>query len=343
MSTSWAQNNPSASLEYFEATAATILATQLSSGAIPWFEAGKIDPWDHVEAAMGLASMNHIEAAVSAYDWLADQQTSSGGWYVAYDHTGVTDDSRIETNFVAYVAVGIWHLYLVTKDRDLLGRYWDMVNQAINFVIERQAPTGEIYWAEDKTLGLRKDALVTGCSSIYLSLLCGTKIAAALTKPQARWQQSAKRLRVAITDHPEAFDRTWPSKARFSMDWFYPVLTGVITEDNARSRIDARWNEFVVSGLGCRCVNDEPWVTIAETCELVMSLSAIGDFDRANALFEWIQQFRADDGSYWTGYVYKDEVLWPDERTTWTAGAVLLASDTLTGRTAGSQLFLADR
>ena len=179
MSTSWAQNNPSASLEYFEATAATILATQLSSGAIPWFEAGKIDPWDHVEAAMGLASMNHIEAAVSAYDWLADQQTSSGGWYVAYDHTGVTDDSRIETNFVAYVAVGIWHLYLVTKDCDLLGRYWDMVNQAINFVIERQAPTGEIYWAEDKTLGLQKDALVTGCSSIYLSLLCGTKIAAA--------------------------------------------------------------------------------------------------------------------------------------------------------------------
>ena len=131
----------------------------------------------------GASSMNHIEAAVSAYDWLADQQTSSGGWYVAYDHTGVIDDSRIETNFVAYVAVGIWHLYLVTKDRDLLGRYWDMVNQATNFVIERQAPTGEIYWAEDKTLGLQKDALVTGCSSIYLSLLCGTKIAAALTTP----------------------------------------------------------------------------------------------------------------------------------------------------------------
>ena len=75
------------------------------------------------------------------------------------------------------------------------------------------------------------------------------------------------------------------------MDWFYPVLTGVITEDKARSRIDARWDEFVVSGLGCRCVNDEPWVTVAETYELVMSLSAIGDFDRANALFEWIQQF----------------------------------------------------
>ena len=70
MSTLWAQNNPSALPEYFEATAATILATQLPSGAIPWFETGKIDPWDHVEAAMGLASMNHIEAAVSAYDGL---------------------------------------------------------------------------------------------------------------------------------------------------------------------------------------------------------------------------------------------------------------------------------
>ena len=82
---------------------------------------------------------------------------------------------------------------------------------------------------------------------------------------------------------------------------------------------------------------------MAETCELVMSLCAIGDFERANTLFEWIQQFRAEDGSYWTGYVYKDEALWPDERTTWTAGAVLLASDMLTGRTAGSELFLANQ
>ena len=30
-----------------------------------------------------------------------------------------------------------------------------------------------------------------------------------------------------------------------------------------------------------RCVSDQPWVTAAETCELVMALDAIGETERA--------------------------------------------------------------
>ena len=45
-----------------------------------------------------------------------------------------------------------------------------------------------------------------------------------------------------------------------------------------QARIDARWDEFVVPGLGIRCVDHRPWVTGAETCELVMALDAIGDW-----------------------------------------------------------------
>ena len=33
------------------------------------------------------------------------------------------------------------------------------------------------------------------------------------------------------------------------------------------------------------------------------------------------------------------DLLWPDERPTWTAGAVLLAADALTGHTKASTLF----
>ena len=33
---------------------------------------------------------------------------------------------------------------------------------------------------------------------------------------------------------------------------------------------------FVVDGRGVRCVSDRPWITAAETCELVMALDAIG-------------------------------------------------------------------
>ena len=31
-----------------------------------------------------------------------------------------------------------------------------------------------------------------------------------------------------------------------------------------------------MDGLGVRCVSDRPWVTAAETCELVLTLDAIG-------------------------------------------------------------------
>lgn len=34
---------------------------------------------------------------------------------------------------------------------------------------------------------------------------------------------------------------------------------------------------------------------------------------------------KSGDGSYWTGYQYANRVIWPRERTTWTAGALLLA------------------
>jgi hypothetical protein len=123
------------------------------------------------------------------------------------------------------------------------------------------------------------------------------------------------------------------------MDWFYPVLTGVLTGDSARERINERWDEFVVDQLGCRCVNDEPWVTVAESCELVMALMAIGDRKRATEIFQWIQSYRDDEGAYWTGYVFRDQAIWPEERTTWTAGAVLLAADALDAHSNAYQLF----
>ena len=46
-------------------------------------------------------------------------------------------------------------------------------------------------------------------------------------------------------------------------------------------RIDGRWSEFVLDGVGVRCVSDHPWVTAAETAECVMALDAIGLRDQA--------------------------------------------------------------
>jgi hypothetical protein len=80
-------------------------------------------------------------------------------------------------------------------------------------------------------------------------------------------------------------------------------------------------------------------VTGAESCELVLALCAIGQVERAAEMFGWIQHLRHPDGSYWTGYVYPDHARWPEERTTWTAGAVLLASAMLDGEPATTEVF----
>jgi len=320
-------------------TADYILRVQQSSGAIPWFDGGTLDPWDHVESAMGLSIGGHLDQARAAYEWLARQQHEDGYWLAAYQDDAVVDGTRAETNFVAYAATGVWHHYLVSGDEGFLVRLWPTVARALDFVLGLQSPHGEIYWALDTRTGINKDALVTGCSSIYKSLECGIRIAAALGLPTQSWQKARERLGDALRRRPERFDRTWESKARYSMDWFYPILTGVVSGAAARQRLAERWDEFVDAELGCRCVADQPWVTIAESCELTLACLAAGETQRARELFGNLTRYQVEDGSWWTGYAFADDVMWPDERPTWTAGAVLLAIDALEALTPASGLF----
>lgn len=325
--------------EYLKATAHYIRSVQRPSGAIPWFPGGILDPWDHVEAAMGLSVAGYLAEAEAAYRWLAQRQRRDGSWLAAYQDDAVADGTRAETNFVAYAATGIWHHYLISGDRAFLRDLWPTANAAMDFVLGLQAPTGEIYWALDTRFGINKDALITGCSSIYKSLECMSNIAVTLGEHPGRWLDARERLGHTLRNRPERFDRTWESKSRYSMDWFYPVMTGVIEGTAARQQLSSRWKTFVEPGLGCRCVSDQPWVTIAETCELTMACAAAGEYRRACRLFDDLRRYQVEDGSWWTGHALEDDVMWPDERPTWTAGSVLLAADALHRLTAASTLF----
>ena len=328
--------------EYFSSTVDYIAARQHQDGGIPWFDSGPMDPWDHIEAAMGLAIGGRLDEAKQAYYWLRNNQQPNGSWLAAYKNGKVEDGTRAESNFVAYVATGVWHYYLITRDMDFLSALWPTVEAAMGFVLRLQGEQGEIYWCEDTRLGIRKDALVTGCSSIYKSFECALNIAAELEQDKPAWTQACSRLKSALIHHPECFDRTWESKSRFAMDWFYPVLTHAIKGREAALHLKSRWQEFVKPGFGCLCVNDEPWVTVAESCELVMALLSANEYQKAVQLFSWLHQFRDKDGSYWTGYVYRDQAFWPLEKPTWTAGAVLLAADALSNKTPAAHLFRGD-
>jgi hypothetical protein len=124
------------------------------------------------------------------------------------------------------------------------------------------------------------------------------------------------------------------------MDWYYPVLAGVVGGEAARARLGAGWDRFVMDGIGVRCVADRPWATAAETSEASIAHAAAGRPDDARRLFSWAQHLRAADGSYFTGMVHPERVHFPaGERTTYSAAAVVLAADVLTGTTPASGLF----
>ena len=318
-----------------------LLASQRPSGEIPWFEGGHTDPWDHTEAAMGLSIAGEHAAALSAYYWLANTQLDDGSWWACY-RSGEPDRSvdRRETNYVAYVATGVWHHFLITQDEAFLSRLFPVVSKAIDFVLRYQNPEGDIDWAVDPDGAPLGDALVTGCSSLYKSLECAILLAEHTGQSAPLWRAARTRLGQALKDRPERFDRTWESKSRYAMDWFYPILAGWVVGEEAKKRLAQRWSEFVEPGIGCRCENHQPWATVAESCELTLALLAAGEREQAAELFSWLTQWRDTDGAWWTGYQFAEQVLWPKEKPTWTAGAVFLAVDALTRHTAASGLFL---
>jgi hypothetical protein len=231
----------------------------------------------------------------------------------------------------------VWHHLLVTGDDRFAELMWPTVRRAIEFVVGCQTDRGEIGWLVHHDGSTTDDALLTGSSSTYQSLRCALALAEWVGDAQPDWELAAGRLAHVVAEHPEAF----LDKDRFSMDWYYPVLGGAVRGDAGHERLDASWSHFVVPGLGARCVSDEPWVTGAETCELVLALDTLGDRTRATQLLSDMQHLRDRDGSYWTGWQFVERIFWPVEHSTWTAAAVVLAVDALSRTTPGSGIFRA--
>lgn len=315
-----------------------IARTQRETGEIPWSLGDKTDPWDHVEAAMGLSIGGRYELARKAFEWLKRQQLGDGSWYAAYAGGKVKDRTR-ETHHAAYVAVGIYHYHLITGDLEFTRHMWPTVEAAIEFAVGMQTTGGEIYWAFNPEGQADPMALLTGNSSICFSLKCALGLGRLMGKERPRWRKALIRLEHCIQKKPHHFNMT---KSRFSMDWFYPILCGAITGRAARARLDKYWKKFVIQNMGVRCVSDRPWVTIAESSELVLALAAMGNCSLARIIFNWIRERTFDDGTYWCGFTFPDMAVWPEEKTTWTNAVVLMATDALYHLTPASRMFSHD-
>jgi hypothetical protein len=316
-------------------TADHLVSLQLPSGMIPWFPGGHCDPWNHVETAMALDVAGRHEPAAAAYRWLANIQRSDGAWHNYYCSDGSVEETKLDTNVCAYIATGIWHHWLSTGDRTTVSDLWPTVERALDWVLSLRRPDGTILWAIEPDERPWDYALLTGSSSIQLSLRYGFALSQVLGCERPDWIAAADRLCAVIRDQPNAFE----PKTRWAMDWYYPVLTGALTPPNATARLARGWEAFVLPERGIRCVSDEPWVTASETAECVLAHVAAGQTERAVQLLSWTRLHRCSDGGYWTGIVYPDRELFPaDERSSYTAAAVVLAADAIAGTSPASNI-----
>ena len=335
-------------------TAGTIAEWQLPDGMIPWFPGGHADPWNHVEAAMALAVTGHLDEAEAAYRWLVGTQHESGAWHRFYLVGGI-EDAKFDANVTAYVATGVWHHWLLTSDRSFLEALWPVVERAIDFVLDLQTPRGEVLWARHPDGTPWSFALLTGSSSICHSLRCAVALAEELGHERPDWELSLGHLAHVIRTRP---DGAFAPKDRWAMDWYYPVLSGAISGDDALTHLDARRDEFVIANpangavnsvagggsLGVRCVSDKHWATAAETSECAMAYLLAGDRATATDLFRATLPMRQADGRYLTGIVYPDLVTFPTEEcSTYTSAAVVLAADALGGCSPASGVFVDHR
>jgi len=314
-------------------TGLSIAATQQPDGSIGWPD-GHVDAWNHVECAMAVSACGLRDAARRAYGWLRAAQRPDGSW-PRTTTAGIVTDHAAESNQVAYPAVGVWHEFLVTGDEAFAAAMWPVVRRATEYVLGLQTARGELAWERTADGAAGRYALLAGCASACQSLRCAIALAEHMAEPQPDWELAADRLGHVVACHPEAF----ADKSRFSMDWYYPVLGGPVRGSAGRERLAAGWDVFVVPGLGARCVSDQPWVTGAESCELVLALDSVGQRDRAADLFTEIQHLRDPLGGYWTGWQYVNQAHFPAEQSSWTAAAIILAADALSGATGGAGIF----
>jgi len=312
-----------------------ILSLQRESGDIPWHMDGKTDPWDLVETVMGLNIGKQFDASYRAMEWLIHMQNPDGSWYSSYMN-GKPLDRTCETHMAAYISVGLFHTWLMNKDTLFLEHCWPTMEKGINYALSLQTNGGEIYWAKSPEGKVDPMSLLAGSSSIFMSLKCALSIANVLGKRRVSWENAFIMLGKSIRDNIHIYN---VSKSRFSMYWFYPILSGALTKEKSHRRIETYWEKYVIEGQGVRCVSDQPWVTIAETSELVLALYGMGQVEKAGIVFSWIQDRIYEDKTFWCGYTYPDMVIWPEEKISWTNAVVLRAADALYQLTPASGLF----
>ena len=329
--------------EIFKINGAYIKSIQYKSGAIPSNEDGTHDPWDHIESIMGLNIYKDIEASKSAFNWLTHHQNSDGSWYAKYYKRDAIEKNK-PTHFSPYIAVAALHFFRIFKDINFLQSIWSSIELAVNFSVELQQDNGTIPWSINNNSQIENDYLLTGCSSILKSIECSIALSKILNKTEniEKWKKAHLLLSNAIQDPHGKFDLIKDRK-RFSMDWYYPILSGCLKQDEKSYYINKIFKDFYLDGIGIKCVIEEPWVTVAETSEFILALMCAGYDDEAKRLLFDVLNISDEEGIPFMGWQYEQNIFWPEEKPSWTAAALMLSADCVFDYSDASDLFKSDQ
>jgi len=326
-----------------------ILDVQTADGAIPWFEDGPWDAWNHAECVMALNVAGEVDAAQAGLRALAARQEMDGSFLsecgnalpmADHVHIARVPGARVkDSNFNAYVATAALHQAMLLGVGSVAG-FWPVVQAAITQVLACQHAAGDISWCAEAFGGAHDDSLRSGNACIYASLGHAIRLAAWLGLARPEWVAARRRLRLALLRAPERFDRAGQDRSGFAMDWYYPVLSGLYPAAAGRAHLQAGWGRFVDAGLGCRCVQAEPWVTVAESCELAIACAMVGEAGPAAELLRLMERRRDGNGVFWMGWQDVEKIDWPAERPSWTQAAYVLAVDAIERVSTASGFFM---
>ena len=144
----------------------------------------------------------------------------------------------------------------------------------------------------------------------------------------------------AIVNRPEAFE----PKDRWAMDWYYPVLSGAMDVSAGKARLADGWATFVMDGLGVALRRaTSRGSPRRRRPRRRIAFAAIGDFATATDLLRWTR-----DAPPRRRFVLDRASCTPtascsrsSEHTSYTAAAVILAADAITGAGPAAHVFTA--
>ena len=123
------------------------------------------------------------------------------------------------------------------------------------------------------------------------------------------------------------------------MDSYYPILSGCLTKSEKEVYIEKIFNEFYIEGLGVKCVREEPWITVAETCEFIIALTMSGNITKAKKILIEVLNISDKKNIPFMGWQYEENFFWPNEKPTWTSAALIIAADSIYDFSDGSDIF----